>query len=47
MPLLGERTERHGELAARQIARQQGADDRMSKVGHGLAVVPRVETGHE
>ena len=47
MPLLGKRTERDGELAAGQIARQQGADDRVSKVGHGLAVVPGMETSHE
>jgi hypothetical protein len=46
MPLLGELPQGGGELAAAQIARQQGAYDGVSKVSHGLAVVSGLETGH-
>lgn len=44
--LLGERAEGGGELAAGEIASQEGADDGVSEVGHGLAVIPRMEVGH-
>ena len=46
MGLLCERPEGSGELSAGQISREQSAEDGVSEVGHGLAVVPRAEISH-